>query len=152
MLWVGKGVLGRVGLWEGGAARALFADAPEAVPAGPPTCRFHPTFLSRSAPSSDLAVMEIAEQSMLFFVDQFEICKGDNVDAGVGDPLRHIRRCSPGAADHAVASAEHSPSVAVAQMYEGWGMVNHMSMCVPDCKVCSLVYLLSLLPNWTKFT
>ena len=100
VLWVGKGVVGRVGLWEGGAARALFADAPEAVPAAPPTCPFHPTFLSRSAPSSDLAVMKIAEQSMLFFVGSvhlIEICKGDNVDAeseillamlGVAPPLR----------------------------------------------------------------
>ena len=73
-----------MGLWEGGAARALFADVPEAVPAGPPTCPFHPTFLSRSAPRSDLAVMEIAEQSMLFFVGsvhQIETCKRYNVDA-----------------------------------------------------------------------
>ena len=100
VLWVGKGVVGRVGLWEGGAAQALFADAPEAVPAGPPTCPFHPTFLSRSAPSSDLAVMEIAEQSMLFFVGsvhQIEIGKGDNDDveseihfamSGVAPPMR----------------------------------------------------------------
>ena len=43
VLWVGKGVVGRVGSWEGGAAHALFADAPEAVLAGPPTCPFHPT-------------------------------------------------------------------------------------------------------------
>ena len=85
VLWVGKGVVGRVGLWEGGAAQALFADAPEAVLAAPPTCPFHPTCLSRSAPSSDLGVMEIAEeQSILFFVGlvhQIEICKGDNADA-----------------------------------------------------------------------
>ena len=50
----------------------------------PPTCPFHPTFLSRSGPSSNLGIMEIAEQSLLFFVGnvhQIEICKGDNVDA-----------------------------------------------------------------------
>ena len=131
VLWVGKGVVGRVGLWEGGAAQALFADAPEAVPAGPPTCPFHPTFLSRSAPSSDLAVMEIAEQSILFFVGsvhQIEICKGDNVDAESEIHFAMSGVAPPGAADHAVASAQHSPSVAVAQMYEGWGMVSHMSM------------------------
>ena len=29
VLWVGKGAVGRVGLWEGDAAQALFADAPE---------------------------------------------------------------------------------------------------------------------------
>ena len=67
-----------------GAVQALFADASEAVPAGPPTCPFHPTFLSRLAPSSDLAVIQVAKQSMLFFVGsvhQIEICNGDNVDA-----------------------------------------------------------------------
>ena len=68
VLWVGKGVVGTVELWEGDAAQALFADAPEALPAGPPTCPFHPTFLSRSAPSSGLAVVEIAKQNRLFFV------------------------------------------------------------------------------------
>ena len=61
VLWVEKGAVGRVGLWEGDAARALFADPPESVPAGPPTCPFHPTFLSRSAPASDLAVIEVGE-------------------------------------------------------------------------------------------
>ena len=103
------GVVGRVGLWEVGAAQALFADAPEVVPAGPPTCTFHPTFLSRSAPGTDLAVMEITEHSGLFFVGnvhQIEICKGDNVDA----------------------APQHCPSVAAAQVFEGWRMVNHMSM------------------------
>ena len=68
VLWVGKGAVGRVGLWEGDAAQALFADPPESVPAGPPTCPFHPTPLSRSAPASDLAVIEVGEQCMLFFV------------------------------------------------------------------------------------
>ena len=79
VLWVGKGAVGRVTLWEGGAAQALFTDATEAVPAVPPTCPYHPTFLSRSAPVADLAVMEIAEHSVLFFVgDQhkIEMCKG----------------------------------------------------------------------------
>ena len=63
---------------------ALFADPPESVPAGPPTCPFHPTFLSRSAPASDLAVIEVGEQCMLLFVGsvhQLEVCKGDNADA-----------------------------------------------------------------------
>ena len=36
VLWVGKGAVGTVGLWEGDAAQALFADPPEAVLAGPP--------------------------------------------------------------------------------------------------------------------
>ena len=129
-LWVGKGVVGRVGLWEGGAAQALFADAPEAVPAGPPTYPFHPTILSRSAPSSDLAVMEITEHIILFFVGnvhEIEICKGDNVDAESEIHFAKSGVAPPGSADHVVASPQHRPSVAVAQMYEGWGMVNHMS-------------------------
>ena len=57
---------------------------PQSVPAGPPTCPFHPTFLSPSAPASDLAVIEVGEQCMLFLVGsvhQLEVCKGDNVDA-----------------------------------------------------------------------
>ena len=131
VLLVRKGVVGRVGLWEGGAAQALFANAPEAVPAGPPTCPLHPTFLSRSAPSSDLAVMEIAEQSILFFVGnvhRIEICEGDNVDAESEIHFAMSGVAPLGAADHDVASPEHCPGVAVAQMYEGWGMVNHLSM------------------------
>ena len=84
VLWVGKGAVGRVGLWEGDVPHALFADAPESVPAGPPTCHFHPSFLSRSAPVSDLAVIKVGEQCMLFFVGsvhQVEVCKGDNAYA-----------------------------------------------------------------------
>ena len=55
----GVGAVGRVGLWEGEAAQALFANPPQTLPAGPPTCPFHPTFISRSAPASDLAVIEV---------------------------------------------------------------------------------------------
>ena len=36
VLWAGKGAVGTVGLWEGDAAQALFADPPQTVPAGPP--------------------------------------------------------------------------------------------------------------------
>ena len=67
VLWVGKGAVGRVGVWEGGAAQALFGDAPEAGPAGPPTCPCHPSFLSRPTPATDLTVMEVAEHSVLSF-------------------------------------------------------------------------------------
>ena len=84
VLCVGKGAVQRVGLWEGEAAQALFADPPESVLAGPPTCPFNPTCISRSAPASDLAVIEVGEQCMLFFVGsvhQLEVCKGGNVDA-----------------------------------------------------------------------
>ena len=62
----------------------------------PPTCPFHPNFLSRSAPASDFAVIGVGEQCMLFFVGrvhQVEVCKGGQRRCGVGDPLRHVRRC-----------------------------------------------------------
>ena len=84
VLWLGKVAVGRVGFWEGGAAQALFADAPEATPAGPPTCPYHPTFHSCSALATDLAVMEVAAHGVLFFfglVHHIEIYNGDNVDA-----------------------------------------------------------------------
>ena len=152
VLWVGKGVVGRVGLWDGGAAHALFADAPEAIPAGPSTCPFHPTFLSRSAPASDLAVIEVGEQCMLFLVGsvhQIEVCKGDNVDAesemhfamsGVAPPVR------PTTLWHLVNTAPpwRSPRCSKAG---AWSIT-----CPCDCKVCLLVCLLCLLANWTKFT
>ena len=152
VLWVGKGTIGRVGLWEGGASQALFADAPEAVLAGPPTCPFHPTFLSRSAPSSDLAIREIAEQGILFFVGSvhlIKICKGDNVDAeseihfamsGVAPPVR------PTTLWHLLDTALgwRSPKCTKAG---AWSIT-----CPSDCKVYLLVCLPPTLPNWTKFT
>ena len=135
--------MGSVGSWEVGAAQALFADAPAAVLAGPPTRPFHPTFLPRSAPSSDLVVMEIAELSILFFVGnvhQIVICKGNNVDAESKIPFAISGVASRGAADHVVASPKCSKA-------GGW------SITVPcDCKLCLLVCLLPSLPNWTKFT
>ena len=63
---------------------AAGAPADQTVPAGPPTCPCHPTFIFRSAPASDLAVIEVGEQCMLFLVGSVhhpEVCKGDNVDA-----------------------------------------------------------------------
>ena len=35
---------------------------------GPPTWPYHPTFLSPSAPADVLAMLEVAEHSLLFFV------------------------------------------------------------------------------------
>ena len=151
VLGVGKGAVGRVGLWEGGAAQALFADAPEAVPAGPPTCPFHHTFLSRSAPSSDLAVIEVAEQCMLFFVGsvhRMEMCKGDN---GIAESEIHFAMSSvappvrPSTLWYLVnrALAWRSPRCSKAG---AWSIT-----CPCDCKVCLLVCLLSLWANWTKF-
>ena len=36
VLWLGKGAVGRVGLWEGDAAKALITDAPEVASSGRP--------------------------------------------------------------------------------------------------------------------
>ena len=136
----------------GGCCPNLFANAPEAVPAGPPTCPFHPTFLSRLAASSDLAVMEIPEESILFFVGnvhQIEICKGEDVDAqsqiyfaisGVAPLVRpttlwHLLNTAP---------AWRLPKCSKAR---AWSIT-----CPCGCKVRLLVCLLSSLPNRTKFT
>ena len=150
VLWVGKGAVGRVGLWQGDAAQALFADPPDLVPAGPPTCPFYCTFLSRSAPSSDVAVIEVGEQCTLFFVGsvhQLEVCKGDNAESeihfamtGIAPPER------PTTLWHLVnrVPAWRSPKCAKTGAW---------SITYPcECKVCLLVCLLCLLANWTKFT
>ena len=145
VLWVGKGAVGRLGFSDGDATQALFADTPESNPAGPPTCPFHPTFLSRSAPAFDLAVIEVGEQCMLFFVGsvhQLEVCKGDSADAeseihfamsGVAPPGRpttlwHLANTAP---------TWRSPKCSKAG---AWAIT-----CPCECKVCLLVCLLHLL-------
>ena len=152
VLLVGKGAVGRVGLWEGDAAHALFANPPESVPAVPPTCPFHPTFLSRLALASDLAVIEVGEQCMLFFVGsvhQLWVSKGGNAEAeseihfamtGIAPPERpttlwHLANTAP---------AWRSPKCAKSG---AWGIT-----CPCECKVYLLVCLLCLVENWTKFT
>ena len=70
-------------MWEGNAAQALFADAAGLPASGPPTCPYHPTFLTRSSPADDLAVPEAGEHSKLFFlgvVHQLEVVKDGTVD------------------------------------------------------------------------
>ena len=147
VLWVGKGAVGTMGLWEGEAAQALFADPPQTLPAGPPTCPFHPTFISRSAPASDLAVIEVGPQCMLFFVGsvhQLEVTKGGDVDAeseihfalsGIAPPGRpttlwHLVNTVP---------AWRSPKCA---------RTGAWSITYPcECKVCLLVCLLCVLAN-----
>ena len=118
----------------------------------PPTCPFHPTFLSRSAPASDLAVIEVGEQCMLFFagsVHQLEVCKGDNANAeseihfamtGIAPPER------PNTPWHLVntAPAWRAPKCAKTG---AWSIT-----CPRECKVCLLVCLLCLLANWMNFT
>ena len=69
----------------------------------------------------------------------------------VGDPLPHLRRCPPGAANRAVdllntAAAWRPPKCSKAG---AWSIT-----CPCDCKVCPLcisVCLLALLTNWAKF-
>ena len=136
----------------GGCCRGPLRRPPESVPVGPPTCPFHPTFISRSAPASDLAVIEVGEQCRLFFVGsvhQLEVCKGDNVDAeseihfamtGIAPPERpttlwHLVNTVP---------AWRSPKCAKTG---AWSIT-----CPCECKVCLLVCLLCLLANWTKLT
>ena len=65
---------GEGGGWEGGVVGSwgVLADAPEAVPAAPLTCPYHPTSLARSAPATDLAVIEIAKHSVPFLNWPFE--------------------------------------------------------------------------------
>ena len=80
----GRGRLGGWGCGRGRLPRPSSPTPPGTLPAGPPTCPFHPTFISRSAPASDLAVIEVGCQCMLFFVGsvhQLEVAKGGDVDA-----------------------------------------------------------------------
>ena len=145
LLWVRKGAVGRVGLWEGGAAQAPVADAPEVVPAGPPSCPFHPTFLSRSAPSSGLAVIEVAEQCTFFSlasVHEIEICKRDNVDveseihfamAGVAHPVR------PTTLWHLVNIAQRGGRSDPRRLWHGQSHAHVISRCACLC-VCFLYW------------
>ena len=67
----------------GGCPGPICRPPPQTLPAGCPTCPFHPNFISRSAPASDLAVIEVRPQCMLFFVGsvhQLEVAKGGDVD------------------------------------------------------------------------
>ena len=144
---------GRLGGWSCGRGllpRPSSPTPPRRSRPFPPARPFHPTFLSRSAPASDLAVIEVGEQCMLFFVvsvHQIEVCKGDNVDAeseihfamsGVAPPvwpttLWHLVNTAP------AWRARKCSNVG------GWSIT-----CPCDCKVCLLVCLLGLLANWTK--
>ena len=146
-----------MGLWEGDAAQALFADAPEVVSAGPPTCPYHPTFLSRSAPATYLAVMEVAEHTMLFFfglVHQIEITKGNNVDAeqeihfaisGVAPPPPPVR---PTTLLH-LGNTAPTLRPPKCTRTRAWSIA-----CPCDCNVCApciSTCLFVFLTNWTKF-
>ena len=117
VLWVGKGAVGRVGLLEGEAAQALFADPPQTLPAGPPTCPFHPTFISRSAPASDLAVIEVGPQmsAVSTGLRMAMMASGQQVDVDsvapdapkVAAAMEEVRRQYP---PHRLTSAAMDPS------------------------------------------
>ena len=80
----GRRRLGGWGCGRGMLPRPSSLTPPRRSRPAPPTCSYHPTFLSRTAPATGLAVMEVAEHSVLFFVEgmhQIEITKGDSVDA-----------------------------------------------------------------------
>ena len=143
------GVVGGVGLGEGGAAQALFAVTPEAVPAGPPTWPFHPTCLPRSAPSTNLAVMEIAEHSVLFCVGnvhQIENPKGNNVNAE-SEIHFAISGVAPRVRPTTLRHLPNTPPAWRCSKAAAWSITSP-----GDCKVCLLVCLLPLFPNWRKFT
>ena len=76
--------------------------------------------------------------------------EGGRCRRGVGDPLRLVRHCPPGSADHTVAPGEHGPSVAVAQVREDRGMEHHLPMRLQGVLAC--VFALCICKNWTKFT
>ena len=82
---MGNGAVGRVGFWETlPKPSSRTPPTRSQPPPPPPTCPYHPTFLSPTAPATHLAVMEVAEHSVLFFVgdaQQIEITKEDNVNA-----------------------------------------------------------------------
>ena len=127
VLWLGKGAIGRVGLGEGDAAQALFADAPKVPSLGPRTCPYHPTFPSRSAPADILAVLKVAEHSVLFFaslVHQLEVTKDGtaNEEEAINFAISGV--APPRPAHHTVAPVEHRPSVAKPQVHACRGMVH----------------------------
>ena len=150
VLWVGKGVVVRVGLWEGGAAQALFAVAPEAVPAGPPHLPLaphlplplrpelrsrrhgdrraeHPLLRGDYAPHRDLQGDNVHAESEIHFAM-----------SGSAPPMRpttlwHLLNTVP---------AWRSPKCTKAG---AWSIT-----CPCDCKVCLLVCLPPALPNWKK--
>ena len=126
-------------MWEGDAAQALFAGAPEVPSSSPTTCPYHPTLFSRSALVDVLSVLEVAEHSVLFFagmVHQLNVTKEGTVDegevinfaiSGVLPPPRQAHQLW-----HLGDSAQPGEA-ATARTPGPWS-----SCCPCDCKVCPL--------------
>ena len=139
VLWVGKGAVGRVGLWEGEAAQALFADPPPDAPGRPPHLPLPPHLHLPVGPG-------LRPRRHRGRPPVHNVLRGQRASAGglqggrcrrgVGDPLRLVRHCPPGSADHAVAPGEHGPSVAVAQVREDRGMEHHLPMRLQGVLAC----------------
>ena len=152
VLWVGKGAVGRVGLWEGDAAQALFADPPRIGPGRPPHVPLPPHLPLPVGPGLRPRRHGGRRAMHALFVGsvvQMEVCKGHNADAeseihfamtGIGPPERpttlwHLANTAP---------AWRSPKCAKSRACA--------IPCPCECKVCFLVCLLCLVDNWTKFT
>ena len=125
---------GRLGGWGGGRGVLPRPSSPtpprRSRPPPPHAYPYHPTFLSRSAPATDLAVMKIAPHSGLPFwgnMHRIKITKGDYGDAESEIPFAISGVAPPAAADHAMAPAQHRASVAAPQNARRQGMVNHLS-------------------------
>ena len=139
VLWVGKGAVGRVGLWEGEAAQALFADPPPDAPGRPPHLPLPPHLHLPVGPG--LRPRRHRGRRAVHAVLRGQRApagglRGGQCRCGVGDPLCHVWHCPPGSADHAVAPGEHGPSVAVAQVREDRGMEHHLPMRVQGVLAC----------------
>ena len=134
----------------GGGCPGPLRRPPPDAPGRPRHLPLPPHLHFRSAPASDLAVIEVGPECMLFFVGsvhQLEVAKGGDVDAeseihfalsGIAPPGR------PTTLWHLVNTAWRSPKCA---RTGAWSIT-----CPCDCKVCLLVCLLCVLANWTKFT
>ena len=147
-----EGVDGRVELWEGGCFRGPLHPRPRSVPAGPPIPPYHPSFLSRSAPASNLAVIGIAKQTVLVFVgsmNHIEIYKGNNVDA----ELEIHSPCQALPPPVRPTTLWHLLSTAPAWRLPRCSKARAWSLTCPCyCKVYWVLCFLALLPDWTKCT
>ena len=142
-----------------GCCPGPFRGRPQGDLSAPPTCPYHPTFLSRSAPADVLAVMEVAEHSVPFFagiVHELEVTKEGYVDAEEEIHFA-ISGFAPPPPPPAPSGPPHCgtwgtpPQRGTAPMHARRGPI---ISCPFDCNVCPLcisVCLLAFSTNWTKF-
>ena len=69
------------------AAQASFVDVPQGASSDRPTCPYHPSFISRSAPADTPTALKVGEHPMVFFLGMFhqlEVVKDGTEDkAGI---------------------------------------------------------------------